>query len=408
MKRQPLQIILPIVAVAIFGVIAALLIANTKQAEKKPQKETIPFVATQPVQLVATTLKVNSQTTLQPKFKTTLTAQISGEVIFIAADFVPGGFVKSGTVLAKIDPFNYEVSLAQAKASLASARASFILERAQGQVAEAEWKQISSAKPSELGLRKPQQEQALASVKAAEASLKRAEKDLQRTRIVAPFDALIISRDISIGTLVNTGGSLGAVADTHLGELRLPIKQSDFQFLQGNTTDNTVTLVLPTNSTLSQPQWQAHVVRNESIVDTNTGMTHLVAELTDPYNLEGSHFAPLPFGTFVTAEINGKVVNNTFKIQRKWLKNQRLPVLVNDALQYKTVTVLRHSGHQSIIDSGLDDGDLIVTSPLSHPYEGMKLLPTGKKPNTRADAPDAEPDPPGQVSQKKPQEGQQP
>lgn len=376
MNTRHQKLLLPAVVLFISVLIAALFVTNKKEAEKKPKHKPAPFVMTQMVELNPITLDVKSQGLVQPKYETTLVAQVSGEITYVAPAFVAGGFVKKGDILAKIEAFNYEVALEQAKASLASARATFILERAQGQVAEAEWEKISSAQPSELGLRKPQQEQALAGVKAAQASVTRAQKDLDRTQIKAPYNALIKARNVSPGSYLNIGATLGVVANTLTAELRLPVKHSDFNYLPQDGVNSTVVL------TSGKQQWQAKIVRTEGTIDTNTRMNHLVAEINDPYNFNNTHQQTLPYGTYTAALIQGITVEQAIVIERHWLQNNKLPVMVNNTFHYKDVTVLRHLDTKSIISNGLENGDLIITSSLNHPFEGMKVLPQNTKLNS--------------------------
>ena len=99
------------------------------------------------------------------------------------------GVIAGGTVnqvLAKIDASDYESDLLDAQASIASAQASLVQERANAKVAEKEWAQISNGTPTDLSLRKPQLAQEIARLKSAEAGLHRAERNLERTIIRAP------------------------------------------------------------------------------------------------------------------------------------------------------------------------------------------------------------------------------
>ena len=106
--------------------------------------------------------------------------------------------MKKGQLLARIDPNDYHAALIDAQANMASARAALETEVAQGKVAEQEWKQITDTSPTELSLRKPQLAQEIARVKSAQASVLRAERNLQRTEIRAPYDAMINSRNIGL------------------------------------------------------------------------------------------------------------------------------------------------------------------------------------------------------------------
>ncbi|WP_019600927.1 efflux RND transporter periplasmic adaptor subunit [Teredinibacter turnerae] len=366
--RAVLPFVVLIAAIALFAVFMAF----KKAPEKKEDKQEAPFVSVERIELHPMTLTVTSQGLVKAKYETDLLAQVSGEIVKVAPGFVRGGLVKKGDLLAQIDPFNYEVKLQQARANLASARASFILERAQGKVAEAEWEKITSAEPSDLGLRKPQQEQALAAVKAAEAGVKQASKDLERTKIIAPFDALIAGRSVSPGTFVNIGTSIGRVMDVSKAEVRLPVPSNELEFLEGDGLQAPVEL----SATLGNQayRWNATIARDEGVVDDNSRMFYLVAEISDPYNLHSnSKQKRLPFGTYVTAEITGRQLASAAEVPRSLLRDDKIALFSNDKLAYTTVEVVRHQGKSSIVTAGLNNGDMMITSSLQYPIEGMSL-----------------------------------
>ena len=166
-----------------------------------------------------------------PKYETELVAQVNGQIVELSSAFVRGGFVEKGQLLARIDPSDYEAALIDAEANLASSQASLETERAQGKVAESEWRKITDALPTELSLRKPQLAQELAHVKAAEARVLRAKRDLERTEIRAPYDAMIEMRSIGLGSYVGTGSSVGKLLGTAVAEVRLPVADNQLQFL---------------------------------------------------------------------------------------------------------------------------------------------------------------------------------
>ncbi|WP_075188307.1 efflux RND transporter periplasmic adaptor subunit [Teredinibacter haidensis] len=367
------RIVFPIVIILIAAAIVAALVAGKKKPERKNDTNNAPFVSVKTVELAPLTLSVKSQGLVQAKFQTQLLAQVSGEITQVSEKFVRGGLVNKGELLAQVDPFNYQVKLQQANASLASAKAQFILERAQGRVAEAEWEKITNAEPSELGLRKPQQEQALAGVKAAEAGVRQATKDLQRTRIIAPFDALVAARNVSPGTFANMGTHIGTVLDVETAEIRLPVSNNDLAFLEAGGINAPVNLVATLSNRIVS--WQANIVRDEGVVDDKSRMVYLVAQLEDPYNRSGQSDAPrLPFGTYVTAEIEGRHIASAAYVPRQLLRDNRLALYGNNnTLTFAEVEVIRHEGKFSVISNGLMDGDLLITSSLEYPVEGMAL-----------------------------------
>ena len=300
------QIIIPIAILAI-GIGAFIGFSSMKKPpEEKAEVDNTPIVTVENITVAPMTLEVSSYGVVKPKYETTIVAQVSGEVVELSEKFVRGGLVKKGQLLARIDPNDYHAALIDAQANMASARAALETEVAQGKVAEQEWQQITDTSPTELSLRKPQLAQELANVKSAQAAILRAERNVQRTEIRAPYDAMINSRTIGLGSFVGVGSEIGMLLGTAIAEVRLPVADNELQFLIDQGLKSTVNL----SGTFAgkELQWQAEIVRSEGVVDDNSRMTYLVAEVKDPYFLNNSnaaHDLPLRFGSYVKAKILG-------------------------------------------------------------------------------------------------------
>ncbi|GAA0782134.1 MULTISPECIES: efflux RND transporter periplasmic adaptor subunit [Pseudomonadati] len=371
------QIILPIVVLGL-GVGALVGISALKKPpEEKPALDTTPLVSVEAIQYQPMMFSVSSYGVVQPKYNTDLVSQVNGEITYLSDSFVKGGFVKAGEVLAKIDASDYESDLLDAQASIASAQASLVQERANAKVAEKEWAQISNGTPTDLSLRKPQLAQEIARLKSAEAGLHRAERNLERTIIRAPYDSLVSSREVGLGSYVSKGSPIGGLLSTDVAEVRLPLADKEIQYLDAKGLNATVALV---GSFAGNKQaWQGKIVRSEGVVDSKSRMTYLVAEVIDPYGLT-SDKRELRFGTYVTANINGANAGEVAIIPRHLIVNGQVAIMDDEQkLRYKDVTMLRQEGAKVVISEGLENGMNLITSALDYPVEGMKLaLPADK------------------------------
>jgi len=371
------QIILPIIVLAI-GIAGLVGISALKKPpEEKPVVDTTPLVSVEAIEYKPMTFSVSSYGVVAAKYDTELVAQVSGEIIYLADKFVKGGFVKKGDILAKIDPSDYEAGLLDSQANVASAKANMVQERANGEVALREWAEITNSKPTALSLRKPQLAQELAKLKSAEADLLRSHRDLERTVIRSPYDALISSREIGLGAYVTTGSKIGHIYNTDTAEIRLPLADKEMQYLDQKGTHSEVTLM--GNFAGSKQQWQGKIVRSEGVVDSKSRMTYLVAEIEDPYGLKTDK-NELRFGTYVTANIQGSNAGNVAVIPRHLIVNGLVAIMDSDnTLRYKPVKIIRQEGANVVISEGLDPGMEVITSALDYPLEGMKLaLPADK------------------------------
>ncbi|GAA0814192.1 efflux RND transporter periplasmic adaptor subunit [Colwellia asteriadis] len=368
------QIIIPILVLAA-GIAAMAGFASLKKPpEEKEKVDNTPIVAVESIVVAPMTMEVPSHGIVTPKYETKLVAQVTGEIVELSPAFVRGGFVKKDQLLARIDPSDYHAALIDAQATMATARAALETEVAQGKVAEREWKQITDSSPTELSLRKPQLAQELARVKAAQASVLRAERNLERTEIRAPFDAMIDNRAIGLGSFVSMGTQLGKVSGTATAEIRLPVADNQLQFLTNEGANATVNLVgvYAGQST----EWQAKIARGEGVIDDTSRMSYLVAEVKDPYQLKSKTSAgvPLRFGSYVNALIQGNQVSQASSIPRYLVVNGKVALLDSDSkLHYAAIDIIREEGRNVIVANGLANGDQLIVSALDYPVDGMKL-----------------------------------
>lgn len=374
------QIIVPII-ILVTGISVFIGLSSMKKPpEEKPEVINTPIVAVEPVEVGPMHLSVDSYGVVKPKYETALVAQVSGQIVELADAFVSGGFIAKGELLARIDPSDYEAALIDAEANLASATASLETERAQGQVAAKEWKRITDASPTELSLRKPQLAQEMARVKAAKASVLRAKRNLERTEIRAPYDAMIESRDVGLGAFVSTGSRVGKLLGTDVAEVRLPVADGQLKFL--NDLGQNAEVVLSGVFAGVEKQWTAKIVRSEGVVDSNSRMSYLVAEVHDPYQLVASvKDEPLRFGAYVNADIYGVTITNASELPRYLVENGRVAILDTDSkLKYIAVDIIRQDGANVIVTGDLAQGDRVIVSALDYPIAGMELALEGEKP----------------------------
>ena len=374
------QIIIPIV-ILVTGIAVMVGFSSMKKPpEEKEKVDNTPIVAVENISVAPMTLEVNSYGMVKPKYETQLVAQVNGEIVELSDVFVRGGFVKKDQLLARIDPSDYHAALIDAQASMASARAALETELAQGKVAEREWRQIENSSPTELSLRKPQLAQELARVKAAQASVLRAERNLERTEIRAPYDAMIDSRNVGLGSFVGVGSKIGHVLGTAIAEIRLPVADNQLAFLvKTKSTKAGVNAQVNLIGTYAGQDtlWQAKIARSEGVIDNKSRMSYLVAEINDPYRLKkssDSSAAPLRFGSYVNAKIMCYDISQASLVPRYLVVNGKVAILDSESkLHYAAIDIVRQQGSHVVVANGLADGDQLIVSALDYPVDGMQL-----------------------------------
>jgi len=369
----------------VLGAIAVTIIMFLSQPEpvKAAAPEAALAVKTQILKSTSVTLEVESQGTVQPRTRTTLISEVSGAVLEVSEQFIVGGTFGAGDVLLSLDPTDYEVALQRAEAQLISANAKLELEKARAIQAAKEW-QMTGRPQSEapiLALRKPYLAEAEANILQSKAEVKRAKQKLEKTKIRAPYAGMVAFKSADVGQYVTTGSRLGETFAIDFVEVRLPLTERDLARMdaltfKGIPSESMVTLSGSVNG--KQREWLAEVVRSEGVVNEINRSQYLVARMSDPYGISGSGDSvspPLLVGTFVTAKLKGKVLEDVFELPRSALLQGSKVATVDSQtrMNIRAVDVI-FSDDSFYYVTGLNDGVQVITSALGTPIEGLKLL----------------------------------
>lgn len=363
-----------IVGAIVLSVLASMTAEPPKQREQSKPAAMVEVKEVSPRDM---TFIVDSQGTVRPKHSTMLVAEVTGQIVDVADNYNAGGFFKKGDMLVQVDPSDYKVAVQQARAALLQARSELEQEKARARVAEEEWAAYEDGKAPELGLRKPQLASAVAAVESAEANLAKAERDLERTTIKAPFDSVLRSKEANLGQFVSTGSQIALVFDTRTAEVRLPLSDLDMTYiLDPAIAGEKPRVQLQSMVSGESATWQGRLVRTEGVLDENSRVIYGVVEVSDPYNLSAeTHLVPLRYGRFVQARIEGTEAEDVIEIPTYALNPDGSVWTVPEGrqLEKRDVEVIRTQGNTSLISSGLESGDKVVLTQLQNPLPGMKV-----------------------------------
>ena len=365
-----------LVGAAILTAAAGIAFGLAKGLRQEPPKREIDnralLVDVMQLETLSAQLAVRSQGTVLPRTQTLLGAEVAGTIVEISPKFIPGGVFGAGEVLLRIDATDYEVAVRQAEALVKQRRIEFdgaSKLRQQGYRAEAE---LASA---------------AAALASAEAELVRAQRNLERTEIRLPYEGMVLSKDADLGQFVSPGVRLGVTFATDYAEVRLPLTDQDLAFVDlpeaaeiaetGAAEGPPVTL---SATRMGKPAtWQARIVRSEGVVDEKSRVTYAVARVDDPYGLhrEGN---PLPVGTFVTADIAGRAMDDVIRVPRSALRSASQLLIVDDdnRIRIRDVEVIRADARYAYIGGGAEAGDRIAISAIETPLNGMYVRTTDR------------------------------
>jgi len=371
--------LLPLAVVIAGFALAALMIATGPKVQPRPSKAVAPLVRVVEAQPRTIQLRTSTHGTVVPRTESDLVPEVDGRVVEMSPSLVSGGFFANGDVLLRIERIDYEVAVEQARAGLARAdsdleNARRSLERQQDLIRR------GATSDAQRGDAVNRVRIAEATQREAEARLSRAERDLARTDVIAPYDGRVRAERVDVGQFVKRGTAIGTIYAVDFAEVRLPIHDEELAYLnlplahaeQDGATPVPVTL--RARFAGSDYQWQGEVVRTEGELDPTTRMVTVVARVNEPYVSRDGR-PPLSVGLFVDAEIQGETVPDVVVLPRAALRGEH-QVLVVDAdnrLHVRDVQVLRRASEQVFISGGLQRGELVCISPLQSTREGMRV-----------------------------------
>ena len=362
------------IGVLLIGIAATYAVVATAPDEKTTEQiDTRPLVTIEKLEPQDYTVTLTSYGEVTPLESTQLSAQVTGEVISWSDGFVHGGIVRRGDILFTIEKDAYEAALLEAEANLSAAQAQLIQEQAQARVAEQEATLMPDTQVSELYLRKPQLLSANAAVKSAQARLKIAKRDLENCEITAPYDALVVSRELGVGEYVTAGTPAATLHNIEVAEVTFPIAGFDRHLLPQNLAQLPVNVHV--DGTNDEPV-KGYIHRDSGMVEAATRQSSLVLRIDDPYGINGSEHN-IKFGTYVNISFAGKTLNNVYRVPQELVTNNSIWLMSDDnKLIPENVEVVHESGRHFIIRADLTGENIVLTLP-EYPQPGMAVRLAG-------------------------------
>ena len=226
-----------VLALLIVGIgVMILFIVNKVKAKQEEPMAIVPTVKVMELIPHGHNVEISTQGVVESRREVMLASEVGGRVIRISPQLMEGGRVNKGDLLVEIDPADYRAKVAMSKAALADARLALEVEKAKAVQAKRDWDKLGRGEASDLVLRKPQIESAEARIDSAIAEVERSERDLERTKVLAPFDGRVRMEEVEEGAVVMPGSRLAEIYSDQELEVRLPFSLRDFGYLSGADT----------------------------------------------------------------------------------------------------------------------------------------------------------------------------
>lgn len=346
-------------------------------------------------------------------------AQVAGRVVSLHPQLHDGEILEAGTELVRIDPADYELALAETRAQLAelaveqsNAETSLAIEERGLRLAEEELQRlrtlsergtasqsdVDQAERTALNLRtavqnlRNQLTLIPAQREVLQSKVERAELDLERTRINAPFDLRVANLAIEADQYVGIGQTLfeGDSVDRVEIQAQVPMASLRRLFVERGPVDldpTRLTAELPRRLGLAATvrldlgghiaEWQAEFVRFDDAIDPQTRTMGVVVAVERPFEqaIPGQR-PPLSKGMFVQVELRADSQRPMIVVPRSAVRDGMVFVVDADQrLERRPVEIAFAQDDVAAIDAGLEPGEQIVLSDLVPAVSGMRLRP---------------------------------
>ncbi|MBL4822116.1 MAG: efflux RND transporter periplasmic adaptor subunit [Colwellia sp.] len=311
-----------------------------------------------------------------------LRARVEGELI--ERHFREGAMVEKGQLLLKIEPANYDALLTQAKADLASKvsgeeNAIRNLKRAKNLIGDGYISQL------DFDRLMTEESQAKASVKAAQAALKRAELDLGYTTIIAPFTGRIGKVNYNVGNIVGpTSDALATLTVTDPIYVSFQVEEELYlNYLQQHKHSTNpkdvkidLSLRLP-NDTIYNERGQLDFAGTK--IEQGMGTVELRALFSNPNGI----ILPGLFVTLITESQQKEAMSMVPQAAVQANQQGKFVLVVDKSLTVKQrhVVLGRRVNAMWVVEEGLDAGEQVIIEGLQKVRVGITVKPVLKMVN---------------------------
>ncbi len=426
------RLTMPVLLLAIGVVIAALLLRGGQTVTASAAGEAARIVRYLTVQPQNIRAELRGYGNVKPATTWTAVAQVTGVVTYKYPQLETGQPIIRGTVLVRLDDSDYQLALKQARAAKAEAeqvllqltqeetnlereraivdeqlrlaesdleRAETALERGGANQKDVDVREqqvlahraARQANRNALDLIAPRRAQQQAALEAALATIDKAQLDIERCTIRAPFDGRVRRVSVEADRNIKLGEEMLELFSVDAAELHCQIALDDLKHwlpeelmspLESGmlnrpweTRDGPIRGEVILAGTKQDVRWRGTLDRFLGELDPFTRMLTVVIRVDDPYaNLGRAERPPLVEGMFCEGVLDGRLHESVFRVPARSIREGRV-MLMNGAgeLELRPVNVRFEQGEVAIVDEGLVTGDRVIVTDLFPAVPGMKL-----------------------------------
>jgi RND family efflux transporter MFP subunit len=326
-----------------------------------------------------------------PARRVSLMPEVSGRVVSLDPAVIPGGLVQAVQELLRIDPRDYEAVLEQRRGERAQATLTLKLDRGNQRIARQEYALLGQEMHDderELVLREPHLASAEAALRATESMVARAQLDLERCRVTAPFNGVIQDKNVDIGARVSPTNVLLSLAGTDTFWVEANVRVDDLKWLKiptGNDRNGSPVKVT------HQAAWglgiwrSGRVIRRLPDVEPQGQLARLLIAIDDPLSLQDENSARpcLLLGSVVRVEIQGRELTGGVPLRWEVLRDGDHVWIMTpeETLEIRPVEIVYRGKQRVYVTGGLQAGERIVVTDMAAAMAGMPLRLEGTSPD---------------------------
>ena len=357
---------------------------TSPRARRQPPPRQAKLVRVVPAEKGDCTTMVKAMGPVIPAQQVTLHPQVTGQIIDISDAIIPGGIIHAGERIMAIDRRDYEIAVEQRKADVANALKNLKVEQGNQAVARQEYEllgEIVTEEDRELVLREPHLASAQSALESTQAALRRAQLDLARCNITAPFNAIVQAKHVDVGATVSSGSQLVTLIATDEAwvELKVPVDQLKWLAIpQSNGEVGSAVAIYNTLAWGPDRSRTGQVVRLYGELEPAGKLARLLTAVDDPFCLKDeNHDQPqLLMGSMIQAEIQGALLTSVFPVKWSYLRDSNRAIWImndKDQLEIRPVEIAYRGPEEVFISTGLAADERLIITDLAAPVPGMPL-----------------------------------
>ena len=377
------RFVVPVLIIGAGILCMGTLVSLRPSAKRSAPEASVPQVIVVPLEAKTVPATIAGSGVVTPAQQVRLLPEVSGRVVWQSDALIPGAHIQKGDLLARLDGRDYTTAVAQQERAVEAAKLELQLEQNRGKVAKREWGLLGDTKQQDasLALREPHLRTAQKSLLAAEAALSQAKANLGRTRITAPFNGVLLDENIDLGQVVGPTAAVATLVgtDTLRVQVSLPVeKLAGIDFPRPGRPVGSAARIEQTLGAGQQVVREGAVIQLMGQLDPQTRTAQVLVEIPDPFEGDG---IPLLPGAWVNVTVDGKALSDTWTVPRASLvKGQYVWVVDQEnGLHRRTVQVGWREQDSVVLTAGIEEGDRLVTSPLTLPVEGQPVEVTEQR-----------------------------